>query len=233
VSYPYNAHDPGFTQLFGEASIADAEACNADPGSAACEAVFDSEFSGVDADGDVLEYSIVPVIDNSNVFIIPDPSKLSISYVGNGITKAMDFTILVQVRWSNHPQLPVHSFPVQAKEKRTLDDARSAVTVVKIRVDTTTTTSTATTATTTATTTTTTEPDCDDKKTKLYFIIMIVLASVLGVLLILSCSILIWRKVLRYRVQNYRSTNINAFLNPGHKSQGFNAQNMRSIMKNP
>ena len=82
VSYPYNAHDPSFTQLFGEATIAEADACNADPASAACEAVFDFDFSGVDADGDALEYSIVPVIDNSNVFIIPDPSKLAISYVG-------------------------------------------------------------------------------------------------------------------------------------------------------
>ena len=77
------------------------------------------------------------------------------------------------------------------------------------------------------------EPECDDKKSKLYFIIMIVLASVLGVLLILSCSILIWRKVLRCSIHNSRSTNYNAFLIPGHKSQGFNAQNMRSIMKNP
>ena len=116
MSYPYNAHDPGFTQLFGEATIADAEACNADPGSAACEAVFDSEFSGVDADGDVLEYSIVPVIDNSNVFIIPDPSKLAISYVGRGINKAMDFTILIQV--SNHNQLPVHNVVSLLRQKK-------------------------------------------------------------------------------------------------------------------
>ena len=55
-------------------------------------------------------------------------------------------------------------------------DSKSEIAVVKV---------TLTTEATTPTTTEATTPECDDKNKKLYFIIMIVLASVLGGLLIL------------------------------------------------
>ena len=82
--------------MFGTAKIADAEACNAD--GTDCAVQFDPEFSASDADGDVLEYSILPVTDHSNLFVLGDPSSLaSISYIGQGISQETDVTLLVKV----------------------------------------------------------------------------------------------------------------------------------------
>ena len=83
-----------------------------------------------------------------------------------------------------------------------MDDARSAVAVVKIEVlttaDITTKTPSETTEEPTEEPTTTTSPDCDDKKEKLYFIIMIALAAVLGALLLLLILIPLCIKCCRY-----------------------------------
>ena len=93
ITYPYNAHSPSFNHRIGQATIADAEAC-----AGGCPAVFEPPFSGSDADGDVLEYSIIPFTDHSNLFEITDPSTLAISYKGNGVSQNEIVTLLVQVR---------------------------------------------------------------------------------------------------------------------------------------
>ena len=79
-----------------------------------------------------------------------------------------------------------------------MDDARSAVAVVKIEVLTTADITTKTPSEPTEEPTTTTSPDCDDKKEKLYFIIMIALAAVLGALLLLLILIPLCIKCCRY-----------------------------------
>merc|ERR1739838_727332 len=82
-----------------------------------CTVQFDPEFSASDADGDVLEYSILPVTDHASLFVLKDPSSLaSISYKGQGISQDTNVTLLVK-----------------AQEKRTLD-GRSTDAVVKIKV---------------------------------------------------------------------------------------------------
>ena len=93
ITYPYNAHSPSFNRRIGQATIADAEACTG-----GCPAVFEPPFSGSDADGDVLEYSIIPFTEHSNLFEILDPSTLAISYKGNGVSQNEIVTLLVQVR---------------------------------------------------------------------------------------------------------------------------------------
>ena len=93
ITYPYNAHSPSFNRRIGQATIADAEACTG-----GCPAVFEPSFSGSDADGDVLEYSIIPFTEHSNLFEITDPSTLAISYKGNGVSQNEIVTLLVQVR---------------------------------------------------------------------------------------------------------------------------------------
>ena len=93
ITYPHNAHSPSFNHRIGQATIADAEAC-----AGGCPAVFDQPFFGSDADGDVLEYSIIPFTEHSNLFEIADPSTLAISYKGNGVSQNEIVTLLVQVR---------------------------------------------------------------------------------------------------------------------------------------
>ena len=93
ITYPYNAHSPSFNHRIGQATIADAEACTG-----GCPAVFEPPFSGSDPEGDVLEYSIFPFTEHSNLFEITDPSTLAISYKFNGVSKNEIVTLLDQVR---------------------------------------------------------------------------------------------------------------------------------------
>ena len=92
ITYPYNAHSPSFNHRIGQATVADAEACTS-----GCPAVFEPPFSGFDADGDVLEYYIIPFTEHSNLFEIRDPSTLAIFYKGNGVSQDEIVTLLVQV----------------------------------------------------------------------------------------------------------------------------------------
>jgi len=170
VTYPYNANTPRFLPEFGMATIPDADDC-----SAGCQLNFSPSFSCSDADGDVLEYSLIPYLGNIlPYFTIPDLSSLNIHYVGQGLPQDTNITL-----------------QIQAKEKRQVD-GRSVTALVQVEVQ-----ISATTPSTTTTTTTPAPAECDDKKEKLYFIIMIVLASVLGALLILLLLILICVKCCR------------------------------------
>jgi len=166
VSYPFNTHAPEFTTLFGSATL-DAKACEDNPDSMeACEIKFDPYFAATDADGDALEYSIVPITEHSILFKLADTPSLAIYYVGRGIPENMNITIMIQ-----------------AKEKRIPTDVRSSRAVVEIIA-----------------TKPTEKPevsDCNDKNEDLYFIMTIVFASLIGVILILLISILIYRKFYR------------------------------------
>jgi len=171
VTYPYNGNTPRFLPEFGTATIPDADDC-----SAGCQLNFSPSFSCSDADGDVLEYSLIPYLGTVlPYFTIPDRSSLNILYVGQGLPQDTNITL-----------------QVQAKEKRQVD-GRSVTALVQVAVQT-----SATTPSPATTTTTTTAPaECDNKKENLYFIIMIVLASVLGAQLILLLLILICVKCCR------------------------------------
>ena len=97
VSYPFNTHAPEFTTLFGSATI-DAKACEDNPDSMeACQIKFDPYFAATDADGDALEYSIVPITEHSILFKLADTPSLAIYYVGRGIPENMNITIMIQV----------------------------------------------------------------------------------------------------------------------------------------
>jgi len=174
INYPYNNHPPTFNKPFGEGVIEDTEACT-DTG---CPVdLGDDPLSCTDGDGDVLKYSIIPFTEHSNLFEMPDNSALNIKYKGNGVSQDTKVTLMVK-----------------AEDNRMMVDSLSTVVVVRIQLKTTATTatappeSTATTATTPPATTATAppeSPECDDKNKKIYFIAMIVLASVLGALLLL------------------------------------------------
>ena len=85
------------------------------------------------------------------------------------------------------PTTRANSYTLQAKEKRIPTDVRSSRAVVEIIA--------------TKPTENPEVSDCNDKNEDLYFIMTIVFASLIGVILILLISILIYRRL-------YRSSNV-------------------------
>jgi len=161
VNYPYNSHPPTFNKPFGEGAIEDTESCT----DAGCPVVFDPSFSCADGDGDVLRYSIIPFTEHSNLFEMPDNSALNIVYKGHGVSQNTNVTLMVK-----------------AEDNRVMIDSLRTVVVVRIQLKT---TASVTSSPDTPTTPAPAPPECDDENKKIYFIAMIVLASVLGALLLL------------------------------------------------
>ena len=97
---------------------------------------------------------------------------------------------------------------VQAEDNRVMIDSLSTAVVVRIQLKT---TASVTSSPETPTTPATAPPECDDENKKIYFIAMIVLASVLGALLLLlllvplcliccRSELISWGEVLRHKL---------------------------------
>jgi len=167
LSYSFNGHRPQFNDIAGEAKILDAQSCSelTPTTDQNCQVVFSKPFFATDSDGDLVTYQIIPP---SHVFEIADNTDLAtLYYRGTGIIQQTSIPLLIQ-----------------AADTRSLDE-KTNVALVNVMVNTTVTTEAP------PTTSPTTSAPEEDSKENLYFILMIVFASLTGVLLLLALGLLI------------------------------------------
>ena len=183
ITYLYNEHSPSFNVAKGEGSIEDAEQC--DP-AAGCLVDFTTELRATDADGDGVVYSILPMQAFASSFSIVDDRDLSSLIYTSGIIDSITVQLIIQVLKNIDFGLTLHTdlnnIPLfQAKDVRQDIDQKVATSIIDIAVST-----TATTPTQAPSTSTAPGPgqECDDSNKQLYFILMLVFASLLGLALL-------------------------------------------------
>ena len=178
ITYLYNEHSPSFNVAKGEGSIEDAEQC--DP-AAGCPVDFSTELRASDADGDGVVYSILPMQAFASSFSIVDDRDLSSLIYTNGIIDSITVQLIIQVSKLHLLFIQALIFLFQAKDVRQDIDQKVATSIIDIAVST-----TATTPTQSPSTSTAPGPgqECDDSNKQLYFILMLVFASLLGLALL-------------------------------------------------
>lgn len=169
VKFPFNAHQPQFLPPTPvEGSIRDMYRCDpADPQPAACQVDLTPGYRCTDGDGDILRFS-VSRLNDGNLFAFYDSSDLSsLYYRGAGFPENTSVILIIE-----------------AEEVRPaiLNDGHLAISVVRLDVTAPTTT---TESSDTPSPTSPTPPPPPGQCNDIYFILTIVLASVLGVTLIL------------------------------------------------
>ena len=180
ITYLYNEHSPSFNVAKGEGSIEDAEQC--DP-TAGCPVDFSTELRASDADGDGVVYSILPMQAFASSFSIVDDRDLSSLIYTNGIIDSITVQLIIQVSKYIYSSYRIQALIslFQAKDVRQDIDQKVATSIIDIAVST-----TATTPTQSPSTSTAPGPgqECDDSNKQLYFILMVVFASLLGLALL-------------------------------------------------
>jgi len=187
LTYESNVAAPTFNIPTVTAKIEDAETC-AKP----CPVIFDETFIASDLDG--VAYSVFGAQPYSSNFEITNKSDLS----------TLSLTDVVS-------QNTAIDLVIEATDLRPSWDIRSSVAVVSISIGTSATTQAPTTNVPTESTTSGGDDgECDDDNKELYFILMIVFASLLGLaLLVLICTPIILKLCRRDNVLGITGTNSN------------------------
>jgi len=169
VRYPFNYFSPQFP-LPAQSLTVDVTSCST---STPCSIPADN-LRASDMDGDTLSFSILRTVAHSELFNIPDPSTPDIEYFGGDLAGDTSVTLIVLAHDSGHL------------------DVKTGMATLSLTLS----TETEDPAVTTTTTTTTSPPDpgqedCTEAKQKLYFWLMIGLASGLGAVLLLLLLLLL------------------------------------------